>query len=200
MEKVVNRDILVPAPPNDNRFSNYVLIGHESPETGIVRIVAIVPHHEHMVLWHGERRNIITGTEMRREDVWVNEFQMRGHLLFDTIDKNLLVDYFDPLATDCDTSLDEVLRGICRIFEYNDFAGFRITESDYELVSERNAKSVNELNRHKLVAHQKGVFHGAGWDFKRRNYKRANDRSDQKRYNYGFDPFLAEFIESREVF
>jgi hypothetical protein len=45
VEETAPADAFVPAHPDEGRFADDMIFGYESPETGILRVVAVVAHH-----------------------------------------------------------------------------------------------------------------------------------------------------------
>ena len=148
MENIIEFGIVIPAPTDNECLADYILIWHESPETGFIGVVPIVSHNDHVSFGYDSWREIIARAVRRRKYLTVDIFRVLGNFLALAVDVYILVPQLNCLAGDGDTALDEIFRRILGILEYNYLAGFRVTKTHDKLVRERHPDAVSELNRH----------------------------------------------------
>jgi hypothetical protein len=125
---------------DDHGFAQHVMAIHETPETAVGGVIAIVAHHEKFVLGNGYLRHVIPVVGSPLEFIFVKGGDTRGIELSEwrkfhrfAINIYPFIDNFYLLPLHRDTSLDIIgalagiiLTRIAGIFENDDISRFGI--------------------------------------------------------------------------
>ena len=122
----------------------------------------------------------------------VDIFDVFGPFLLNAVHENLLVFYLDGLPPRCDTSLDEVFRGVGGILENDDIAGSGVADFQNPFAGKRYLRAIEELRRNELVADKERILHRSRWYFEWLDKEGFNNDRKNECDQHRFDPFLAE--------
>lgn len=178
----------IPRPVFDEGRSLDALAFDKSPKSAVERVVAIVAHDEVGVGGDGDLRHIVPGVQGSRNNAAVGVLFVRvGIELIVHID--FLIDDADSVTRLTDYPLDEILAGISWVDKDNDIAPGWVAELQQPDVREGNGDAIEELVDQDAISHHQGLFHGAGGNHERLNYKRPYEHCQSQGDEYRFAVF-----------
>src|ERR1700693_6652031 len=139
---------------NHQRRTDNIFARNEAPISAVVRIFAIVTHHEVIAC-----RNLVRPTILLRMGR-VRPIRLRQRVPVDV--NNALLD-FDGVAGKPNRALDEIRETLFRqrSAEYDNLLTLRVTPQRYMNIGERNSSVVADARNDQVISDQNGIFHGA---------------------------------------
>ena len=187
---------------------------HESPVARIVRVVAVVPHHEVLPRGHDQRPPVVPRRAVGRV---IHSRQQVVHLpiphlrrarvgeRIHVLDVGLLLGHAVPpqhgalhlerVARHAHETLDHLHAGLGPGIEHDDVAPPRVAERRQVRVDQGHLGAVQSLVDEQEVPDQEGTLHAARGDPERFDQQGPQDEPDDERDRQRLDPLPSRLLE-----
>ena len=169
----------------------------EAPVAAVLRVVAVVAHHEVRSRGHHDGIAAVEIAAVSRRRGGQRARAHVGLVQGLAVHVGAVVLDLHRLAAHRDDALDEVSRLVVGVLEDDDVAPARLAEAGQMGIGEGDLRPVEELVDQDVVADQQGVHHGAGGDGEGLHHEGADDQRQQHRHHDGLAVLAGEGLAAR---